>query len=311
MFHYVSPCFTHTSMKFFGFVCWGMFFSAFSHGNLVFGMVFEKISRYFWHQRLRGSTCQWFKGVHKKLFGECVGWWFCTHSTRKVFLWLILMKLPRPRRVWEVLVYLFSFLSFIFFIFASLEDKMAKLLDNHLPKVGNWMYLESWTLGAMNSVLGRSPDVVIFEHLRNVAPRGLKELCSFKKVSVGQMVKMVAGMVSCCSETLAQLYPSDKKTPFRWITANWQDLQGVISSLGWHLTIIWTCNKSKCTVFWVPNRLKFVDLCGQWILSVQNPQCFWLCFRANVDISIFTGQAMATSFRWPFSMFDPSYRRGK
>ena len=44
-----------------------------------------------------------------------------------------------------------------------------------------------------------------FVHLCNVAPRGLKELCSFNKVSVGQMVKMVAEMVSCCSETLAQL----------------------------------------------------------------------------------------------------------
>ena len=74
-----------------------------------------------------------------------------------------------------------------------------------------------WSLGpgVMNSVLGRSPDVVILCICARLLPEG-RELCSFNKVSIGQMVKMVAEMVSCCSETLAQLYPSDKKTPFRW-----------------------------------------------------------------------------------------------
>ena len=89
-------------------------------------------------------------------------------------------------------------------------QKQAKLLDNHLP---SWMdVLESWTwsheFGSWK--IARCGN---FVHLCNVAPRRLKELSSFNKASVGQMVKMVAEMVSCCSETLAQVYPSDKKTP--------------------------------------------------------------------------------------------------
>lgn len=85
------------------------------------------------------------------------------------------------------------------------------------------------------------------------------------------------------------------------LTASWQ---GVISTLGCHLTSIIDLQRffgsKKVEVCWLVLR----GFCR------SKPQCFWLCFRANVDISIFTGQAMATSFRWPFSMFDPSYRRG-
>lgn len=116
----------------------------------------------------------------------------------------------------------------------------------------------------MNSVLGRSPDVVILCICARLLPEG-RELCSFNKVSIGQMVKMVAEMVSCCSETLAQLYPSDKK--HHNLDENNSRLTGrpagsVLSSLGCHLTIIIFATLVKVHRFFGSmKQLRFVDLC--------------------------------------------------
>lgn len=74
---------------------------------------------------------------------------------------------------------------------------MAKLLDNHLP---SWKLdvLESWTwsheFGSWK--IARCGN---FVHLCNVAPRGFG------------WTNGENGGRNRCSETLAQLYPSDKK----------------------------------------------------------------------------------------------------